>query len=68
MIELRNAIDKKYVPEIKNPDKIINIIQKSLAFNKQQKDERLKKLIPTKMFQRLPMAFAQTKAGNTSEN
>ena len=35
---------------------------------KATKGEGLKTLIPKQMFQRLPIALAQVKAGNTSEN
>ena len=37
-------------------------------FNKRQKGKGLKILTPKQMLQRLPIALAQVKAGNTSEN
>ena len=39
-----------------------------LDFNKQQKDKGIKILTPKQMLQRLPIALAQVKTGNTSEN
>ena len=45
---------------------------KKLLINKSKKDETkrtgLKILTPKQMLQRLPIALAQVKAGNTSEN
>ena len=43
-------------------------IQKSLGFNKQQKGKGIKILASKEMLQRLPIALAQVKFGNTSEN
>ena len=37
MIGLRNAINKKEICERKNPNKLVDIVQKILDFNKQQK-------------------------------
>ena len=39
-----------------------------LDVNKHQKDKGIKILTPTQIFQRLPIALVQVKAGNTSEN
>ena len=68
MIHLRHSINSKEIPENKNPKKVVNIVEKILYFNKQQKVERIKILTSKKMLQRLPMALAKVKAGNTSEN
>ena len=57
MKELRDAVVKKETPE-----------KKPFEFNKQQKGKGLKILTPKQMIQRLAMALAQVKAGNTSEN
>ena len=47
----------------------INIVEKtSILINGQQNVKGLKVLTPKQMFQRLPIAFAQLKAGHTSEN
>ena len=37
LIELRNSINSKEIPENENPKKIVNIVEKILNFNKQQK-------------------------------
>ena len=37
MIDLRNSINKKEILELKIKTKLVNIIEKSLDFNKQQK-------------------------------
>ena len=68
MIDLRNAILKKEVPENENSNKIVNVVENIIDFNKQQKGKRIKILTPKQMLQRLPIALAQVKAGNTSEN
>ena len=71
LIDLRNAIIIGAIPENENPNKIV------LDFNKQQKSKglpldfyhsQLKILTPKQMLQILPIAFAQVKAGNTSQN
>ena len=80
------------IPKNKNPNKIVNIVEKNLEFNKQQKGKglpsdlasitraakvpnrntsnhsNLKILTFKQMLQRLPIALAQVKACNTSEN
>ena len=68
--ELRNAVIRKEVPENPNvnPNKIIGIAEKLLNFNNQQKGKRLKILTFKQVLQRLPIAPAQVKASNTSEN
>ena len=65
---LRNAIIRKEIPENENPNKIVNIVKKILDFNKQQKGKGIKILTPKQMLQRLPIALAQVKSGNASEN
>ena len=42
LIDLRNIFNKKKIPEIENPDEVINIAEESLDFNKQQKRQGLK--------------------------
>ena len=49
-------------------NKIINIVEKTLDFNKQQKGIGLKILTPKQMLQRLPIALAQVKADNRFQN
>ena len=68
MINLRNATIKNEISKNKNPNKKIGIVEKIHDFNNQQKGEGLKTLIPRQTLQRLPIALAQVKAGNISEN
>ena len=64
LIDLRNSSNIKEIPENENQKKVVNIVEKILDFNKQQKGKisTLKRRL-----QRLPRAIAQTKASNTSE-
>ena len=64
MIDLRNSSNIKEIPENENQKKVVNIVEKILDFNKQQKGKisTLKRRL-----QRLPRAIAQTNASNTSE-
>ena len=68
LIDLRNSVNSKETPKNENPNKVINTIDKILNFNKQQKGKWLKILMPKQMLQRLPIALAQIKTGNTSKN
>ena len=71
LIELRNSIIRKEIPENENPNKIVDIIERALDFSKQQKGKkilRLKILTSKQMLQILPIALAQVKGGGTSEN
>ena len=52
---------------IKNPNKIIGIVEKILDLNK-EKRRGLKILTPMQMLQTLPVDLAEVKAGNESEN
>ena len=45
-------------------NKVINIVEKIVNFNKQQKGKGLK----TQILQRVPITLGQLEAGNTSEN
>ena len=53
----------KEIPEKENLKKVVNIVQNILNF----KGRGIKILTPKQMFQRLPIALAQAKAGNTFE-
>ena len=54
--------------EIEQSDKILKIVQEILEFNKQyQSGKGLRILTPNQMLSRLPITFAQLKAGNNSE-
>ena len=37
LIDLRNANNKKNVPEKENPEEVVNIVEKIIHFNKQQR-------------------------------
>ena len=67
LIDLRNSFIKKEISENEKPNKKVEIAEKILDFNKQQKSKGIKLLTPKQMLQRLPIALAQVKAGNTSE-
>ena len=60
-IDLRNNVDKKEILEIENSDNVIDIIKKMFNFNKPQKGKGIK------ILQRLPIALAQVKEGDTSK-
>ena len=68
MAELKNIIIRKDVPKNETSDRIISIVEKILNFNRKKKGKRLKILTPKQMLQRLPIALAQLKGGNSSEN
>ena len=65
---MRNEVNKVEIPENQNPDKVIDIAEKIIGLDKQQKGKGLKILTPKQMLQRLPIALAWVKAGNMSEN
>ena len=48
--------------------KVVNIVKKIVVFNEEQKGKGIKLLTPKQILQSLPIALAQVKAGNTSEN
>ena len=66
--ELKNSILKKEIPKNENPNKMMDIVEKTLEFINPQKGTRLKILTPKQILQGLPIALAQVKAGNNSEN
>ena len=68
--DLEEEIEKmsKKEKEIEKPDKIIEIVEEILRFNKQnQEGKGLKILTPNQMLSRLPITLSQLKAGNNSE-
>ena len=67
MIELRNSIDRNEITKNENPKKVVNIVEKIINFNKNQKDKGLKILTPKQMLQRLPIAPVQVKAGKITK-
>ena len=53
--------------EIERPDKMLDLVQEMLEFNRQnQEGQELKILTPEQMLIRLPISLAQLKAGNNS--
>ena len=67
VIGFRNIINRKEIPENENPKKVVKIVEKMVDFNKQQKSKGIKMLTPKQMLQKLLIALAQVKAGNTSK-
>ena len=67
LIDLRNTINKKELSENENPNKIVDIVEKIINFDKQQKGKWIKILTPKQMLQRLAIALTQVKLGNASE-
>ena len=54
--------------KIEENEKIIDIVEKILEFNRlNQSGQGLKILTPNQMFSRLPISLAQLNAGNNSE-
>ena len=68
MINLRNVIIRKEILENENQNKIVVLLKKILDFQRQPIGEVIKISTLKQMLQRIPIAFAQVKAGNTSEN
>ena len=69
--DLKKEIEEmsKEKRENKKPDKIVEIVEEILKFNKQiQQGKDLKILTPNQMLSRLPISLAQIKAGNNSGN
>ena len=66
--DLKKEIEDKSEKEIENPNKIVDVIENILEFNRQQQGQGLKILTPNQMLSRLPNTLAQLKAGNNSEN
>ena len=68
--DLKNEIKEMSddVIEIEKPDKIVDIVEKVLEFNRQnQEGPGLQRLTPDQMVRRLPITLAQLKAGNNLE-
>ena len=77
LIEFKKDINRKKNPENENPNKIVDIVDKKqkgkglprmLALRPLDLAKHIKILTPKQMLQRLPVALAEIKAGNTSEN
>ena len=69
--DLKKEIEEmsKEKRENKKPNKIVEIVEEILNFNKQiQQGKGLKILTPNQMLRRLPISLTQIKAGNNSGN
>ena len=67
--DLKEEIKKMPKEERENekPDKIVEIVEEILRFNKQkQEGQGIKILTPNQMLRRLPISLAQLQAGNNS--
>ena len=62
LIDLIKTAIRKKIPENENPNKIVDIVEKIIVFNKQQNSKGIKILTPKQMLQRLPIVLAQVKA------
>ena len=69
--DLKKEVEKisKDEKEIEKPNKIVDIVEKTLEFNKQkQEGQRLKILTQGQILSRLPISLARSKAENNSAN
>ena len=67
--DLKEKIKEMSEEEIKieKPDKIVEIVEEIIKFNKQkQEGQGIKILTPNQMLSRLPISLAQLEAGNNS--
>ena len=67
LINLRNIMIRKEIPENENPNKIIDIVEKIHDFQRQPKGKVIKISTTKQIRQRISIALAEVKAGNTSE-
>ena len=72
LIDLKDEIKKmsEDEKETEKPDKILEIVEEILIFNREDREQQvlgLKILTPNQMLSRLPITLAQLKAGNNSE-
>ena len=68
MIDLGKVINRKDIPENQNPNRIVDIKQQKGKGRVSDVATRFKILAIKQMSYRLPIAIAEIKAGNTSEN
>ena len=64
---LIEKVPKDKVSRVEENEKIIDIVDNILEFNRQQEGRGLKILTPNQMLSFLPISLAQLKAGNNSE-
>ena len=64
----KNRINSMSENEIRfeQPNEIVNIVEKILKFNRQQRRQRLKILTPSQLLSRLPIFLAPLNPGNNS--
>ena len=63
--EIKNMSEEEKI--IEGTNKIVDIAENILEFNREQKGGGLKIPTPNQIFSRLPISLAQLKAGNNSE-
>ena len=68
LIDLRNAINRKQIPENENACKVIGIIEETFNFNNKKLQKELKIVTLKQMLQRLSIELAQVKTVITYEN
>ena len=68
LITLVEDVNINEIPEDENPKKVANLLQKAFILMSNKKVKEFKILTSKQMLQRLPIALAQVKADNTSEN
>ena len=68
LIKLMEDMSINEIPENENPKKVLSIVEKIFNFDDKQKVKGIKISLPKQMLQRLPIAFAQVKVVNTTEN
>ena len=72
LIDLKDEIKKMFEDEkeTEKPDKILEIVEEILIFNRENREQQvlgLKIRTPNQMLSRLPITLGQLKAGNNSE-
>ena len=68
LIDSRDAVNRKQIPENENVCKVIGIIEEIFNFNNKKLQKQLKILSLKRMLQRLPIEIAQVKTVITYEN
>ena len=66
LIQEKLLIEQKFL-KINIQIKTVDIVERIIDFNKQKRGRGIKLLTPRQIFQRLPVALSQLKAGNTFE-
>ena len=68
LIDLRNAINRKQIPENENACKVIGVIEETFNFNNKKLQKELNIVTLKQMLQRLSIELAQVKTVITYEN